>query len=85
MEAEAVSATVAAHESAAEGPLRLPFQPRGAHATLRAFLGTLRKFDLVPPPIKKESACESIFFMRAPVARLAGVRANKFNARGRAA
>ena len=33
-------ATVAAHESAAEGPLRLPFQPRGAHAPLRAFLGT---------------------------------------------
>ena len=30
----------AAHESAAKGPLHLPFQPRGAHVVLRAFLGT---------------------------------------------
>ena len=30
----------AAHESAAKRPLHLPFQPRGAHVVLRAFLGT---------------------------------------------
>ena len=36
-------ATVAALESAAKEPLHLPFQPRGAHAALRAFLGTSAK------------------------------------------
>ena len=30
----------AAHESAAKGPLHLPFQSRGAHVVLRALLGT---------------------------------------------
>ena len=33
----------AAHERAAKGPLHLPFQPRGAHAALRVFLGTSPK------------------------------------------
>ena len=33
----------AAHESVAKEPLHLPFQPRGAHAALRAFLGTSAK------------------------------------------
>ena len=33
----------AAHESVAKEPLHLPFQPRGAHAALRAFLGMSAK------------------------------------------
>ena len=65
-------ATVAAHESAAEGPLRLPFQPRGAHAPLRAFLGTSPRTRRTLR-MKKNRIPGVDFFHASLVARLAGV------------
>ena len=55
----------AAHESVAKEPLHLPFQPRGAHAALRAFLGTSAKSGRRAAAHKNVSV-ESIFFTLAP-------------------
>ena len=58
-------ATVAALESAAKEPLHLPFQPRGAQASLRAFLGTSAK-SRRRAAAHKNVCVESIFFTLAP-------------------
>jgi hypothetical protein len=55
----------AAHESVAKEPLHLPFQPRGAHAALRAFLGTSAKSRRRAPPKKKGVPGVDFFQTRA--------------------
>ena len=65
-------ATVAAHESAAEEPVPQPFQPRGAQAVLRAFLGTSPRTRRTLR-MKKNRIPGVDFFHASLVARLAGV------------